>query len=119
MKETNDCTVKAWFNVFNAPYHLCHKYLKGYGRVHRRGMTLDQIKRALNGCKKTKVVYGPYSDKNRITVTQFCKKHPVGRYYVTSRGHAFAIIDGVVHDWHHGPRRQIKFAARVYLGGAS
>jgi hypothetical protein len=80
-------------------------------------MKISQIEAALKACRRAKIKFGPYDRKNRICVSHFVKKHPVGRYYVLVRGHAFCIKDGVVHDWKYGPRRQITFAARVYLEG--
>lgn len=117
MNETGDCTVRAWCNVFDAPYRNAHAWLKKYGRRDRHGMSRTNIERAFDACKRVKVVNGPYTRKDRISVSAFCKKHPVGRYYVLVAGHAFAIKDGVVHDWKHGPRRLINWAARIYLPG--
>ncbi|AXF53081.1 MAG: hypothetical protein [Caudoviricetes sp.] len=117
MKEARDCTVFAWCNTFDAPYQMAHRYLQIHGRRNKLGMYTHEIKAALEACKKARVKIGPYDKRNKITVNQFCIKHPVGRYYVCVRGHAFCIKDGVVHDWKHGPRRQINFAARVYLEG--
>jgi hypothetical protein len=117
MKETNDCTVFAWCNVFDAPYVNSHGWLRKHGRQKGRGMLAKAIKAALAACKKSTTKVGPYSNKDRISVASFCRKHPVGRYYVWNRNHAFAIKDGVVYDHHHGPRRQITGAVRVYLEG--
>ena len=117
MKERNDCTVKAWTNVFDCDYKAAHGWLRRFGRRDGHGIMPANLKKALLACKKAKVKFGPYSRERRITVSQFCKKHPVGRYYVANRDHAFCIKDGVVHDWQHGPRRQITLAARFYLEG--
>lgn len=117
MRESNDCTVKAWCNVFDCDYVPAHTWLKKFGRRDGRGMMPSALKKALLACKKAKVKFGPYTRERRITVSQFIKSHPVGRYYVANRDHAFCIKDGVVHDWQLGPRRQITFAARVYLEG--
>lgn len=113
--EINDCTVTAWAKVFDCPYSKAHFYMKRFGRHHRKGMTRKQIKNAFDSVKKAKIKEGPYSASNRICVSHFCKNHPKGRYYVLVRGHAFAIIDGVVYDYYDGPRRQITYAVRVYL----
>lgn len=117
MREGSDCTVLAWCNVFDAPYVNSHAWLKKHGRRDRHGMSRKNVERAFAACKRVKVVNGPYSQKDRISVAAFCKKHPVGRYYVLVSGHAFAIKDGIVHDYKHGPRRQITGATRVYLPG--
>jgi hypothetical protein len=117
MNEHNDCTVRAWCNVFDCDYALAHAYLRRHGRRDRKGMLPRQIKAALGACRKATIRIGPYTRTQYITVSKFVKKHPVGRYYVWNRNHAFCIKDGVVHDYQLGPRRQITFAARVYLEG--
>lgn len=117
-KEGNDCTVRAWCNTFDCTYERAHYWLRKQGfRSARRGMMIDEVKRALKQCKKVKVKFGPYSKQNKIKIKDFCLKHPIGRYYVVVRGHALCIKDGVVHDWKYGPDREIFFAARVYLEG--
>lgn len=116
-KETNDCTVIAWTNVFDCEYSKAHSYLKKFGRPNRKGMYTKQIRAALEACTKAKIKIGPYDIKNKISVSNFVKKHSKGRYYVLVRGHAFAIKDGIVYDYYDGPRRQINFACRVYLEG--
>ncbi len=116
-KETKDCTVKAWVNVFDCSYDKARNYLRQFGRFPRKGMKISQIEQALKSCKKAKVKIGPYSNENKISLTKFCQKHPVGRYYVIVRGHALCVKDGMVIDHSRSPRRQVKFACRVYLDG--
>lgn len=116
MNETNDCTVVAFATVFNTEYGKAWNFLRTQvGRQSRKGLLHSLTCLIPTKLVKTRYAVGPYSRKNRITVKQFCEKHPEGRYFVCSRGHAFAIIDGVVHDFKHGPRRQIVYAFRVYL----
>lgn len=116
MNDHNFCTVVALAAVMDSDYFTCQKYAtKVAGRVWRRGLQDNQVDKLFTSMKKTKWVKGPYSRSNRITVKQFCEKHPEGRYYVGSRGHAYAIIDGNVHDWKLGARRLINKAWRVYL----
>lgn len=118
LKETNDCTVYAWSNVFDASYENSHFWLKKHAqRINRRGVIPDKIKAAFAACRKAKTKVGPYTRKNRITVSSFIKAHPFGRYYVWNVRHAFVIKDGIVYDWQFGPRREITGAVRVYLEG--
>lgn len=117
VRETKDCTVMAWANCFDCDYKKAHAWLKKFGRPFRRGPTTDKLKEALSSCKIAKVRFGPYSQQNRITLEQFTKKHPNGRYYVLVRGHALCVKDGVVYDHSDKPRRQVVFAVRVYLEG--
>lgn len=117
MKERGDCTVMAWCNTFDCSYEKAYKYLSKYGRNYRRGMKIGQIKDALSACKIAKVRFGPYDRKNKISLSKFCKQHNKGRYYVLVSGHALCVKDGIIYDWKEGSRRQVCFAARVYLEG--
>lgn len=84
-----------------------------YGRQKRKGVYIREHPNI--GLTKTKHRIGPYTEANRICVSNFVKAHPQGRYYCLSRGHAFAIIDGVVWDHTYRPRAQILHAVRIYL----
>ena len=114
-KDKDGCCVITWSVLFRAPYTKSNDYLETKGRVWRRGMKLHQIEDAFEGVEKSKIAKGPYTNKNRITVSKFLQKHPEGRFFCVSKGHAFAIIDGKVYDYKKGPRRQIVAAWRVYL----
>lgn len=51
----------------------------------------------------TKVPVKVAKGERRITVEEFCKKHPKGRYFVSISGHCTAVIDGVCYDtWFPG-----------------
>lgn len=117
LKEHNDCTVIAWAECFDSTYENAHAWLKKHGRRHRKGMYEKDIISALNACKKAKIKIGPYNNQNRISLSKFLQAHPKGRYFVCSRGHAYCVKDGVVYDYKEGLRRQVVFAARVYLEG--
>lgn len=117
LKEHNDCTVMAWSSCFDSSYEAARSWLEKFGRKHRKGMYLPQIDAALKACKKAKTKVGPYTRQNTICISHFIKKHPKGRYYCLVRGHALCIKDGIVYDYCGKPRRQINYAARVYLEG--
>lgn len=114
LNETNDCTVKALAKVLNTTYDKAHKHLREEckRKNRKRIVSRTELPKSL---KRTKFVVGEYSKTNRITVKQFCEKHPIGRFYVCVRGHAFAIVDGCVYDYCDKPRRQITWAMRVYI----
>jgi hypothetical protein len=44
---------------------------------------------------------------SRMTVGRFARENPRGRFFVLVRGHALAIIDGVIFDWYAKPKRAI------------
>ena len=115
MRETNDCTVKAFAVVFDTTYEKAHAHLKyNCGRHNRKGIISREV--LAPSLKKTKFKVGPYTKQNRISLKAFCEKHNEGRFYVCVRGHALAVIDGVIYDYKEAPRRQVTWAMRVYLG---
>lgn len=114
-KREGCCTAYAWSVVFDKPFSVCREYLQRHGYTPAKGMTSEQVEKAFSSVRKYKFVKGSYSPNNRITINQFTKKHPKGRFFCMCRGHAFAIVDGVVYDHTQSPRRQIKYAWRVYL----
>jgi hypothetical protein len=117
-EDTNCCAVVAFTKVFDTGYTKAYNFIKKVcGRTHRKGLTQSQVLSIFENVKKGKWKMGKYSKNNRITINQFIKKHPKGRFYCLVRGHAIAIIDGVLYDYKEGGRRQITKAFRVYLEG--
>lgn len=111
------CTVMTWANVFKCSPRDAKEWLIRFGyKSGRGGMTTEQVENAMKAVKKSTVVEGPYTRYNRISLQKFVEKHKEGRYYVLVRGHALAVIDGVVYDHTEKPRREVVRAFRVYLG---
>ena len=94
--ERNNCTVVALSAVTDLPYNECKNIAMEAGRVDGRGFRSATLIKFFNKniAEKFDEVYMP----RRLTVSTFCKEHPKGRFYVRKRGHAFSIINGVVHD---------------------
>ena len=114
MKENNDCTVKALAIALNTSYAKAHTHLKRFcGRPDRKGIVSRDV--LPQSFKNTKYRVGPYTRRNKVTLKKFCELHPQGRYYVSVRGHAIAVVDGVVYDHSDRPRRQVTFAIRIYV----
>lgn len=89
--ETNDCTVKALCRVARISYDEAHQYAKESGRKARKGwyseILLDYVSRQYGlNFKRIKT--------ERMNVRRFIQEHPVGRFYLNMRGHAFNVIDG-------------------------
>jgi hypothetical protein len=113
--ETNDCTVVTMAEVLGVEYHVAHKIMRErFKRKNRHGAFMQRTD-FVQAMGEYKVAKGPYSKSNKISLAQFCKKHPVGRFYVLVRGHALAVIDGVVYDHSEKPRRMVYNAWRVHL----
>jgi hypothetical protein len=114
--DTKFCTVVALANTMDSDYTTCYRYIqKVGGRIKGRGLSHLGVENIFKNMQSTVYVKGPYSRQDSITLNQFCKKHPKGRYYILVRGHALAIIDGDVYDHKLASRRRIIGAWRVYL----
>lgn len=115
-RESNDCMVVSFATVWQAPYEAAHNHMRiQFRRKPRRGVPYSVGRdNAISNCPKTIMRKGPYTKENRITLEKFCKVHPEGRYWVFVRGHALAVIDGVIYDHSHKPRRLVQCAYRVY-----
>lgn len=110
------CTAMAWANVFDCNPLDSREYLYNFGyRRGRGGMTTSQVISALKSVKKSTVVEGHYSRANSVSLKKFLEKHNKGRYYVLVRGHALAVIDGMIYDHKEGLQRRVIGAWRVYL----
>lgn len=96
--EYNDCTVRAWAEAFNCPYERAHKYLESHGREHRKGMLHKDIASAFKNVVSFHVEELPYSRGNKVSITEFIKRHSTGTYYILVRDHALCIKDGMVYD---------------------
>jgi hypothetical protein len=94
--ERNDCVVRALSIAANLHYSTAHEYCARAGRPSRRGMYEPQINRAISLIEGRTVQMNWVSSK--MTLAQFASLNPVGRFMVSKRGHAVALIDGVYHD---------------------
>lgn len=112
--DKNCCTVVSLSCVTGRSFEQCNKYLSKFGRRFMGRLSFDNQILAFEAPTKFKTVKSPYTMKNRITIKKFIEKHSKGKFYCCSRGHAFAIIDGVLYDHSDKPRRQIVFCYRFF-----
>lgn len=117
LKETRDCVVVSFSEVWGAPYASAHRHIKTqFKRPNRRGAPDLQCRDALRLCPKTRMAQKTWNEREtQPTLAQFCKDHPVGRYWVFVRAHALAVIDGVVYDHSYKPKRKVRYAYRVHV----
>lgn len=108
--DRNDCSVRALSIAANLPYERAHDLFKAAGRKDGRRTDRAASKRVYRqlGYQLVSRAWAP-------TVTQFLAAYPAGRFICHRRGHAFAVVDGVVHDWEHGTgsRSRVQLAYRV------
>lgn len=118
--ETNDCGVRALAEAANVTYAEAHSFWAKLGRQDKGGVYFTWFDRFLvdsdgkifgKKVTKTTVPYHQHETHKwdnskweyirhtkRLNVKTFIQQNPKGRYIILSRGHAKAIIDGVVHD---------------------
>lgn len=96
ISETRDCTVHAFANAAQVPYFAARLALERAGRCTGRGFSLNKGFRSFSGkvagYRLTSIL------RNKVTLNEFLAKHPIGRFYVESASHAFAVIHGKVVD---------------------
>lgn len=132
-KETNDCVVRAFMMVLNLPYDNAHKFVADkFNRVNRNGTYTRRylnniLGRQKNGFKMRLMGYHPkyvFGDRKKLvnpkykketgyTVKSFMEQHPVGRYFIIVKGHALALVDGVLYgngsEQYNGFRRTVHY----------
>ena len=115
--ETNDCSVRAMVNAFGLPYAYAHATMAAAGRKEKKGMLNRYIHNVVTGTHEGKfgkqlATVGRKEGQRQVTIATFCKYHPYGSYYCIVRGHAFAVVDGVVQD--SGRNKSGKLIHTVY-----
>jgi len=132
-KENNDCVVRAFMVILDLPYEKAHKFVADkFKRENRKGtytqMYLENIlNHQKNGYKMTLMGYHPsraFGDRKKLlnpkykketgyTVKSFMEQHPVGRFFIMVKGHALALVDGVLYgngsEQYNGFRRQVHY----------
>jgi hypothetical protein len=98
-RERLDCTVRALAIATGMTYAQAHALCERRGR--RCGRRFHCEKLAGTG------VFDGAPVKRHGTVMSFLKKFPVGRFYVTTSSHSFAVIDGRIWDMYFDPEKSL------------
>jgi len=134
--ERNDCVVRAFMMSLDLPYDKAHKFVADkFNRVNRKGTyTSAYLKNILgkqkNGKKMRLMGYHPtkvFADRKKLvnpkykketgyTVKSFMEQHSEGRYFIIVKGHALALVDGVLYgnsnEQYDGFRRPIHYVIK-------
>lgn len=92
--EVRDCSVRALTISTGLPYEQVYRVFKEHGRKPKQGVDLHKIMKSV--CKDLKVTARQV--KRSGSLRGFVNKFPIGVYVCTKRGHAFAVVNGVVSD---------------------
>ena len=108
--ERSDCTVRALVKTAGLAYDDAHRWIANHMfRDYRRGARTYLAVKAMNDVQQINNKKVKTLKRNRITrflngadrkmsLKTFCQHNPVGTFYVLVRGHALAVIDGVITD---------------------
>jgi len=110
IQEKGDCTIRALAISAGIPYEYAHKIGREAGRKNKKGFNPEKL------LKYAKREYGITYKKKRyksVTIQRFIRENPVGRYYVATNVHAFAIINGTIYDT--GLNRPLQRLEEAYL----
>jgi hypothetical protein len=112
--ENRDCSVRALAIAAGMTYEAAHQLFKDAGRVDGK-TTAHAVSCAVYERLGFPVQRTFYPGGRCITLAQLINCHPKGRFIVHRKGHAFALIDGVVHDWARGTgaRSRVRIAWQV------
>lgn len=117
-RENNDCTVVALAASVGMEYQEAHEHIRvkcqrspNAGVSWRFMANLDMFNFA--GNEMHRMEFKCRGKEHNITLNQFCKRYPKGRFYVLVKGHALAVVDGVIHDHSYKPRRHVLMAYKV------
>lgn len=110
--ESNDCSVRAVSVASGLPYYKVHTAFTEAGRKAGKGVSVRMVIAALEklGIMKQQesLVF------QRPTLSYWLSNNPTGNWVIIKRDHAFAILDGVVHDSSPvGARSRVLFAFKV------
>lgn len=113
IRDSANCTVRTLAHVAEIEFELADEIATKAGRKRNQGF---QPKTIIARAKKD---FGMKFQKlkiRRYTINKFIKKYPVGRYWVSRRGHSFAIIDGKIFDNVTNKPMQIIYEAYRFVG---
>ena len=111
--ENNDCVVRAFALALERPYDEVHAVCAKHGRRFAEGTYPMTQRSVAQEYDMEEIDFSALASLTptgwKPTLVQFMTHFKKGRYYVARRGHAFVVIDGVVHDnvRKTGPRSRI------------
>lgn len=99
--ERNDCAVKAVAIATGVGYEKAHSVFAKLGRRNGRGVSWEQMVKAIKQCTGHDINYDQIFKPNgqRYTGRTIGQALPSGKYILIFKGHVAALVDGVIEDW--------------------
>lgn len=93
--DKKDCSVRALAVACGVPYEVASIAFTCQGRALKKGTTVEmsvKLHEEILGMRRVTMAEG-------MRLEAFLEVAKTGRFIVHKTGHAFAVVDGVVHDW--------------------
>lgn len=94
--DRNDCSVRALAVAVGLTYEQAGAIFAAFGRKMKEGTSLDLSIRVMEDrlkMRRLELSDGPEEIK------YFALYRDTGRFVLHRKGHAFALVEGVIHDW--------------------
>lgn len=99
-KQKNDCTIRAASKVLELDYDIIYDSFTLNGRKCSKGFNLAYwiCSSSIGRDRFSKISFPAIKGKSRMTIIEFCKQYPEGKYICKVSKHVFAVINGTVFD---------------------
>lgn len=111
-KQKQDCTVRALALATGVSYDVAYDFLMSWGRVSSQKFKMVDFLREAERSDITildhhlvRHVFLAVKGKKRMSVGEFPKGHPTGKYIICQAKHVSAVLSGVVCDEEWNPER--------------
>lgn len=94
--QNNDCVIRALAVVMEREYDEIYDEMKELGRKAQQGT----LNRTWTSWLLAEGAVRVEWEEEPLTVKQFLQEYEAGRFICHIPGHAFAVVDGVIHDTH-------------------
>ena len=98
--DKDDCSIRALACATGVPYLVASATFSAFGRQVKKGTEAAisiRLHEEVLGMKRITLAEG-------IRLEAFLEVAKTGSYIVHKKGHSFAVIDGIVHDWDNTSR---------------
>ena len=95
--DKRDCSVRAAAVACGMTYEQASVLFAAFGRQLKKGTTIGTSRQVHEA--KLKMEYIPDCE---MPLSHFVLLYDTGSYVVHKKSHAFAVVDGTIHDWENG-----------------